>query len=359
MNVQHYMTNDEFDEDLVFIGWAAEELNFKVTGTDKVRLTAEVTAARTIINNGTTDLYPGDRVAYITPKWNKYRLGLAGRGYRNFANTYGSQQKVPTTSYIKPDMEWLRKHSGHPKTRRIFPQLTKINSAFVSDVYRPMFVKLFNHVHDPSSAFHTSNRTGCSYFPTATLICQKNSGRMRRSAQDLSPMDILAISKYNDLMIASMLTIRECIRAGVLTGVSGANRPLTNPDERRKTIEKCAGIMGFYESEDFIDDSSDLKDREQTICIRNFLANYFAAYTTPDLKNILELQFTQEGKTPGSDDIGFERDFIHSIFEGTKIGQHVQNKILLNRLNKFVGTIIKGGKSGNVVDIDGRSTYSL
>lgn len=322
MSHRKYTTAEDFDQDLIFMGFASETSIYGDISVSRVRLTTQIAVNRTVLNNGPDMLLGGDMLGYITPYFNKNKDGA---------------------NYIKPDREWQLANVGSTKVERLLPQLRKISPFYIAKVHKHMFATLLVNLHSTSN-----NREDVpKMFPTSKYITNTNLGNTHITIDDFTPIQKLSMLKLNDAAIGGLHMIDLLMQLGFLK----KGNKFSNNDSSSYVLEKISAVIGFYETKKM--------EREDLHQIRNsylkkWINRYFYKELSPSLKNVIKQQMRHFNGSVIEDE-----GFLDALTKGSFNGEHLRNSILYNRLRSVIGVCTRGGVQGTPVIIDSRMGYSL
>lgn len=347
MSYAYYPSSEDMDMVIKFLGQSNSDYPYNDLGRDMIALTVNTSGSSTFTNNGITVLKEADRVGYIV-------------GF------YDSIQEEPRLK--EPKEDWINNNSGSTKTTRVMPRLTKITPFYITDGLRGVFSKCLINVN-------TKDR---SYFPTAKHITPISKGRNPSIAYNFSIKDKFSISKFNEIILSFLAVWRALVPYGLFDGVKEEHKfrqvqvPEEEVEEEGEIQEEVIGVPKIGKVENFnnlmdkinfltgFHTSNNEKKRineltpegknklfkNQGDIIQQILKNYFYNYLPPRNKSIEKFKMDAEG---------WSEDLKPVLKNGVIVGQNVQNKLLFNRVEKIIGTVVKGGGVGKNVDIDFRT----
>lgn len=321
-----YKTSHHMRGQFRFMGFSLTNQSFNSTATSRVPITLQPSVWRTVVNNGDQDLKAGDIVAYTLPYFNKYSDNAIEKHI---------------------DMSWVMKNSGHSKTTRIVPKLTKVTPSFITDIQREYFVRLMSNSE--------TNRM-MMYFPTDRFIIPQKNLRSEFLVDDIDPIGKAAIGKYNDIILGSFAVIRTLIEKGILNGVSNMiPEPLRpgahiEPNEliQRKNaytslMDEIAYFTGFCTSDIMKRNEDQDMTMKRKDCVQDILTHYYYPFCNRKTKDVFNMKMRMYGIGPK----------LQELFRvGCKVGIEFQNATILDRMECVVGVITRGGKTGKTVNGD-------
>lgn len=340
-NWKKYTCSEDMDNDFIPFGQADDQSVHGEVSTNKIKMTVQMSLHGTVVNNGPDRLKGGSLVARNVPYWNS---------------------KIKQKGIEKPDMNYIDRHvrSIHPDSFRVMMQLRKVTPQYLTETMRDVFLKLLTNTEERMLGGNVS------FFPTSTHLDPTYVGESNLTVKNLTPIESLAVSKYHDMGLSVISAIRLLAQTGMINGVINVANPnlrtdfqnAPNEQERnsrlRRFIETISGDLGIYESRRYKENYIDFKDRQNNR-IQNFLYKYFAPFSSKSVQNIQKGELMQEVGTGEQE--GYDNNFKNILFQGGKVAQHIQNKVLLNRTRHIVGTISKGNLPGGKVDGDWRRAH--
>jgi len=353
MRIGDCQSSWEVDRKLKFLGCASETGIEGDLARSKMPMTVEVTSARSVVNTGPKDLQTGDLWGLFCPYF--------FRGYDMYTDDEERaiegemQTRYPVFPVVKADHQWLRDVIGIDETTRLIPHTLKIDEQLITNWNQRIYYNLISHVKQPNSPFNNIESTLPCYFPTANMVTPSQIGNYDYCINNLIPDDAMAVQYHNHSCLKALTAIVELLKLGILRPGHGVNT--ATKEQFRDTIEKIAGVMGFYESRNFQENFNDIKREHQSKFLKEWLFRIFNAYLPSDLQRRKRLLLTSLAKDLGSTDLGFEEEFLDILLRTAMIGEDARNRIMLDVMEYKKGRVIKGGKSGQKMVVDYRAGY--
>jgi len=348
MRITNFRTSAEFDQELVYIGQSAEGYEFGSSAKDRLALTAKVSTTGTFVNNGTLPLFVGDLVAYKTPYWNMLPPIPDP--------TLGPERAAHIRSV---NADWVSKVSGHHKTVRVVPHLTKVTGQSIVMKNEELFNKLLTS--SELIGMRTDRDHGARLFPTMKVMDPEVASAAGRSHRRLDPDSLTACARYNDASISALHVIQVLIKNGFLQfRPDGANGISGIPGTEVTNFMQLAGIIGAYEAQSFKDwlgadpQLVQRKVAQQKGIIRQILYRIFHPYTSIPLKEQTMVRMTDWEDRQRMDGPRYERQFKNCMMKACKQGHTAMYCTALSDMKNVVGVVTKGGGVRQTVDIDAR-----
>jgi len=348
MKITEARTSADLDQRLVFMGFAGDGYQFGHVSKDLLPMTLDASTTRTIVNNGTLPLYPGDIVGYKTPYYNMLppvpdpTLGPVVQSHRRAVN-----------------QQWVTDVSGHPETVRVLPHLTKVTpgSLVVSDEH--VFNKLLQSTRLIDLPL-TRDAQAHRLFPTMKSMDPRIVAGSGRAQRQFDIESLICMARYNDVAISALNVVQVLVESGVLS----YNPDVSNGIDQRpgmgvRNLMQVAGLIGAYEARSYKEWRStgprESKVAKQRAITRQILYRYFFPHTAPPLKKITAQRMRQWENR----DTKFEEPFVRCMQKGVNEGHKAMYAALLSEMRNTVGMVLKGGNVRQTVDVDARPCYPL
>ncbi len=332
-------TSTDMDRKIMFVGYAAEGFQLGDISRELMDITADVCTQRTVVNTGPSPLWPGDRVCYITPFWDSTNyapmLALTSPGVAPVA---GDRPRYP-------DGGWVASVSGHPKSTRVVPHLTKVTPEMITETSRHVFNRLFVNAVTGSLGGGAAKTSIYPVLPLCTAPTEAGRRDMSTREGNLDGDDILAGTRYASIGASAWHAIDLLVSEGILTF-----GPSTRTRSHVKNMDLVADMLGLYQTrlrgeEEKADPRREIAKQRLRI-VKQMLFRTFYPFITPTLKSQTSAEIAKHQIMAGGHRDMYEPAMIAGLLETGRASERYAHMKMLSATQLLVGRVTMGGMPG-------------